>query len=454
MKALTEQGIAVECFERGSRLGGLWRYENDNGLSPAYASLRTNVSRARMGYPSFPMPERYPEFASHADMADYLDAYAARFRLDAHITFGATVTRLEPDPDAGWLLTCDDRQTRRFDSVVVAVGHHWCPRQPKDLGAFSGTVSHACHYRTPDPLAGRRVLVVGAGQSASEIAVEVAAVAARVCVAVRRPTHVIPRWLGGKPYDSGDTAPQNRLPWSVWNALCSRAVSRETGDPPASWPSPEGPILEDIPIISSELLTAVDHGAIIVRPALARLDGDQALFADGTTESFDDVIFATGYQISLPFLAPAGISPNGRELPLYRRIAPPAHPGLLFAGFVDAPGGLLPIVEAQAEWIAALLTGTLSLPSATTMHRAIRRGERRSRARFPNDGADSLRCDPHAYRRVVRADLRRARLRALNRGRRLDSSPAAAGLEGNGQGLDPPSIAPYRPSAGADSTSA
>src|SRR5215472_19157671 len=112
MKALREHGLAVEGLERGSDVGGLWRYENDNGLSGAYGSLRTNVSRARMQYPSLPMPQSYSDFPHHSEMAAYLGSYADEFGLRDSFRFRATVGRIEPAADGKWRLTLDDGSRR------------------------------------------------------------------------------------------------------------------------------------------------------------------------------------------------------------------------------------------------------------------------------------------------------------------------------------------------------
>jgi glycine/D-amino acid oxidase-like deaminating enzyme len=125
LAALRRHGMAVDGFERGSEVAGLWRYDNDNGLSSAYASLRTNVSRARMQYPSFPMPSSYGDFPHHRDMAAYLEAYADASGLRERIRFGVTVERVEPDPDGGWRVALDDGSVRRYRAVVVAVGLFW-----------------------------------------------------------------------------------------------------------------------------------------------------------------------------------------------------------------------------------------------------------------------------------------------------------------------------------------
>jgi dimethylaniline monooxygenase (N-oxide forming) len=411
LKALREQGVAAACFERGSEVGGLWRYENDNGLSGAYASLRTNASRLRMQYPGFSLPASYGDFPHHSEMAAYLDAYADAFELRPLIRFGTTVERLEPDLGGRWWITLDDGSRRGYRAVVVATGVFWSPRLPRYPGRFDGTVSHSHEYRTPDRFAGRRVLIVGAANSAAEIAAEVSAVGERTLMSMRGGAHVIPRWIGRAPFDAGDVEPRNRLPWWLLNRLYRRRVAREIGPAPASWPLPAHRLLEGIPIISSDILPAVRRGEVVVKPAIERLIGDGVRFVDGSEEPLDDIIFATGYRISLPFLSSSLLSANGRELPLYRRIASPAVEGLYFAGFVDAPGGLLPVVEAQGEWIAAVLTGRLRLPPPAQMRRAFQRAERRTRQRFPQESPDSIRCDPHAYRRLLESDLRRARRR-------------------------------------------
>ena len=414
VKAVRELGVAVECFERGSDVGGLWRYENDSELSSAYRSLRTNVSSARMGYPSFPLPTSFGDFAHHTEMAQYLSAYTDSFGLREHIRFRTSVERLDPGEGGGWCLRLQDDTVRRFDAVVVAVGHDWCPKLPAYPGVFAGHASHSHHYRTPEPFAGRRVLVVGSGPSAAEIAVEVAGVAARTCMSVRSGAHVIPRSVGGRPYDASDREPHNRMPWRLLNARYGRAVAHELGPLPPSWPLPSHRLLEGIPIISSDLLPAMRRGAVTARPAVERLAGDRVRFTDATDEEFDAIIYATGYQLSLPFLAPGLVSVNGREVALYRRIVPPGVPaGLFFAGCVDAPGGLLPLVETQGDWIAAVLGGRLVLPTTGRMWRAIARAERRTGRRFPDETPLSIRCDPHAYRRLLRSDLRRAARRTL-----------------------------------------
>jgi cation diffusion facilitator CzcD-associated flavoprotein CzcO len=409
LRALSEDQVPVECFERGSDVAGLWCYENDNGLSGAYASLRTNASRLRMQYSSFPMPGSYGDFPHHSEMAAYLGAYADAFALRPLIRFGSTVERLEP-VGGRWLITLDDGSRRTYRAVVVATGLFWCPRLPVYPGRFDGTVSHSHQYRTPDRFAGRRVLVVGGANSAAEIAVEVSGVAERTLMSVRGGAHVIPRWIRGAPFDAGDVEPRNRLPWRLLNMIFRKRVAREIGPAPASWPLPAHRLLEGIPIISSDLLPAVRRGDVVVKPAIERLSGDRVRFVDRSEEPLDHIIYATGYRISLSFLS-SSLPVKGRELPLYRRIVPPDVGGLYFAGFVDAPGGLLPIVEAQGEWIAAVLTGRLRLPAPAQMRRAIQRAERRTRQRFPQESPDSIRCDPHAYRRLLESDLRRARRR-------------------------------------------
>jgi Flavin-binding monooxygenase-like len=168
--------------------------------------------------------------------------------------------------------------------VVVAIGLFWYPKVPDYPGAFSGAMIHSHEYRRPEPFTARRVLVVGAGQSAAEIAVEVSRVASRTFISVRSGTHVLPRWIDGKPYDTRDIDPLNRIPWRLTNLLYGSRVTRELGPTPASWPVGAHRILDGIPIISSDLLPAVGRAEVVVKPAIDRLGQDRVHFVDGSEE--------------------------------------------------------------------------------------------------------------------------------------------------------------------------
>ncbi len=415
LRALTARGISAVGYEQGSDVGGTWRYENDSGTSAAYAGLRTNVSRHRMQFRELPMPRSFGDYPTHAEMTSYFERYARRFDLRRHIRFATGVARLEPAGRERWRVELRGGERVLHRAVVVANGHHWDPHWPELPGTTTATRSHARDYRTPAPFAARHVLVIGAGQSAVEIALEVSRVAARTLLAVRSGAHVLPRRIFGRPLDLFDGDLANRLPWRNLNRLTRLMVRLSGHDDPAAqgFPAPSHRLLEHIPIVSSDLAAALRSGAIELRPAVDRLEAERVHFADGRTEAVDAIVCATGYRPSFPFLAPQLLASRGTAVQLYRRIVPPDLPGLYFIGLVDAPSGLLPIVERQSAWLADLLEGRITLPTSARMRVAIDAGERRSRERFPGEPAHTIRCDPHAYLRLLARDRRWARLRWL-----------------------------------------
>jgi dimethylaniline monooxygenase (N-oxide forming) len=411
VRALSERGLEVTCFERGSALGGTWRYENDSGLSPAYASLRTNTSRKRTEYPSFPMPASYGDYIGHRDMSAYLEAYAAKFKLERHIRFGATVESAEPR-GVGWRVRLKGGEERRYRAVIAAIGHYWDPMLPAFPGEFSGTAIHSSAYRTPERFAGQRVLIVGASQSGLEIAAELSDVTSRTLVACRRGYHVFPRYLLGMPTDTFDAPGPNRLPWRlVRGALGSLLTITRARPPRGGFPAPRNPILEQTqPVLATtRLVEALRDGAIAVKPNVERLAGPIVHFADGSSEPVDAIVYATGYVISFPFL-PADLAPaDGTQFPLYRRIASPRADGLYFVGILEPGPGLLAIVERQSAWLAERLSGQLAVPPREQMWAAIDAGERRTRRRFGESGPHTVLCDGHAYMRMLARDLRRTK---------------------------------------------
>src|SRR6185437_14892633 len=217
-QVLHARGIPYDCFEAGSQVGGNWRYQNDNQLSSAYRSLHINTSRKVMQYAAFPMPDDLPDYPHHSQIAAYFDDYVDHFGLRSTITFCTEVTRVAP-ADPGWLVTTRQRDTgevstAHYRAVLVANGHHWDPRYPEPPfpGTFSGEQTHSHDYKVPDPYAGRRVLVLGIGNSATDIAVETCGVSERTFLAMRRGAHVIPKYFFGRPFDRLAKTPVGRAP--------------------------------------------------------------------------------------------------------------------------------------------------------------------------------------------------------------------------------------------------
>ena len=203
-QALHSRGIAFDCFEAGSSVGGNWRYNNDSGMSSAYYSLHAKSSRRGMQYAAFPMPDDYPDYLSHEMIARYLDGFVNHFGFRGRIRFRTEVTRAEPAPGGGWDVTARRRATRaehtsHYGAVLVANGHHWDPRYPEPAfpgaGTFAGEQIHSHHYRAPEPFAGKHVLVLGIGNSACDAAADCSRLAARTLLAMRAGAHIIPRYL-------------------------------------------------------------------------------------------------------------------------------------------------------------------------------------------------------------------------------------------------------------------
>jgi thioredoxin reductase len=416
-QVLGARGIAYDCFEKGSAIGGNWRYENDNGQSSAYRSLHINSSRSLMSYKAFPMPEHYPDYPSHEHIAAYFDAYAKRFGLAEKIRFRTEVVTVEP-ADGCWQVTVEDadgrRQTNRYRAVLVANGHHWNPRWPEPPFSgseeFEGEQLHAHYYREPEILVGKRVLVLGIGNSAVDIAVEASRIAERTFIAMRRGAYVLPKYLGGKPIDDASPPFMSRLPLAVQRFFMGRLLKMAIGEmTDYGLPKPDHKLLEAHPTVSSELLPRLGHGDIAVKPNIDRFTGGRGIrFADGSEEEIDLVVYCTGYKISFPFLPKEVFEAQDNRMRLYRRVVSPDHQGLYFIGFIQPLGPIMPIAEAQSEWIADLLTGKATLPSEEEMRSEISGYERRMGKRFVSSKRHTIEVDFHPYLREIRRERGRS----------------------------------------------
>jgi dimethylaniline monooxygenase (N-oxide forming) len=433
-QVLDARGIAFDCFEAGSSVGGNWRYDNDNGMSSAYRSLHINTSREQMSYRSFPMGADLPSYPGHRQIAEYFDAYVDHFGLREKIAFRTEVVKVEPR-GGRFEVTLrgrlpggepDEPEVRTYDRVVVANGHHWDPRwpEPSYQGAetFPGRQLHAHYYRTPEELAGRRVLVVGIGNSASDIAVESSRVADETYLAMRRGAHVLPKFMFGVPTDHLTATPLAHGPVKV-QQLALAALLRLTQGKVTDYglPRPDHAVLHAHPTISADLLTRLGHGDITVLPNLDRFEGSKAFFTDGRAVEVDTVIYCTGYKISFPFLSEQVVPDRENRVDLYHRVVHPDLPGLYFVGLVQPLGAIMPLAEAQAEWVADLVAGVGTLPSHEEMLEEIRGYDERVARRYVASKRHTIQVDFAAYLGELRRERRDAADRAAGRTPRIGS---------------------------------
>ena len=409
-KTLKEAGLAFDCFELGSRLGGNWRYGNDNGRSAAYDSLHIDTSKDRMAFSDHPMPADYPNYLHHSQVLEYFESYAERFDLRPHIAFSTRVAEVAPAPP-GWSVTVEpvgggESTTQTYSAVLVCNGHHWDPRMPDLAGELDGDVLHSRDYRNPEGLEGRNVLVLGIGNSGVDIACDVAPVAARTMIASRRSAHIIPRTLLGRPTDKWTTPLGSLLPLAVQRTFYSALVRLARGRQESyGMPVPPTKLLNEHPTLSTELLPLVKQGRIVPKPNIERLDGDSVEFADGTREPVDLLICATGYRISFPFLSEELLATNDNRLALYGKVVHPELNGLYFIGLIQPLGAIMPLAELQAKWVAALLSGRSRLPDRDAMLASIAEDEAALSERYVRSPRHTIQVDFFPYKRWLEGRL-------------------------------------------------
>lgn len=406
-KALQDAGLGCDIFEMGSDIGGMWRYENDSGRSSCYDALHIDTSRPNLGYSDFPIAPDLPDFLSHAQFLSHLEAYADHFGIRAKVTFNTTVEAVVPQ-GARWQVTLADGTQKDYGAVIVANGHLSDPRMPSFPGTFSGQVIHSHHYRRAADFADKRVMVVGLGNSAVDIAVDLCRSAAHVIVSTRRSAWIMPKYLMGVPVDqwSGFLARRLRLPTRMVRRIMARLVRLAVGDQRRfGLPRPQHPMWREHATLSQDLLPSIGHGRISIRPNIRELRGHHVSFEDGAEDPVDAIIYATGYHATFPFLAPDLFDPAQQIGDLYRRMVLPDRPGLIFAGLVQPVGPTIPLVETQGKWIAAYLSGRMALPAPEARHREIAAHRDRQRRTYLDSARYALEVDYAGYSKQMRADM-------------------------------------------------
>jgi len=417
-KVLREARVPFTCFEAGPKVGGIWDVETGRG--GGYRSLRTNTSISKMAFSDFPFPDNTPPFPHHSEMLAYFNAYADHFGIRDAIHLATPVERAEPLDSGGWRIHLAAGQTRDFSACIVATGQYGARQfpEPRPPGVFAGEEFHAMDYldpETPIDCRDKRVVVVGLGSSAAEIASELAGghkgptIASRVTLSARSGRYIMPKFVGDQPLDANAPHPAAPIPKSLrWipesartrlmQTFISKVLGRIVGEigEPAKWnlPNPSFPAYAERPTISDGFIPALESGRIVGKPGIERFEGKTIRYHDGTTHEADLIVWATGYRADFPFLAPEVLGHDASDLALYRRIAHPMLPNLYFIGFTRVLCSLWPLSEQQALWLAGVLSGRIPLPDAETrMASAIEM--RRALPVFCNLHVMELRGDTH-----------------------------------------------------------
>jgi len=404
-KALHERGIAFDCFEKSDRVGGNWVFENKNGMSAAYRDLFINTSRPRMQYSDFPMPDSYPDFPHHTQIAAYFEEYVDHFGFRDSITFETAVQHVSRDEDGVWTVELDtgDRSEivqRRYEALIVANGHHWLPRWPEPAfpgsESFAGEQLHAHSYLDNSIFAGRRVVVLGMGNSAMDIAVESSYVAERTYLAARQGVWIIPKYMFGKPVDQLRNDP--RVPFKIRQRFIQQLVKSYAGPPERyGLPKPNHRFGEAHPTISGRILDRIQHGTIAPKPNIASFDGSQVNFVDSSTVEADVVVYCNGYKISFPFLDEGFISAPENHIELFRRVFHPDIHNVFFIGLLPPLGAIMPLAEAQGAWVADHLQGDYALPSDSELRADIAADQAAMRERYVASKRHTIQVDFDDY---------------------------------------------------------
>jgi cation diffusion facilitator CzcD-associated flavoprotein CzcO len=342
------RGLNAAILEKSDAVGSVWRRHYDR--------LHLHTDRGHSGLPGLAMPPAYGRYPSRAQVVEYLEAYAAKF--DLRPVFNTPVHAVRRDGGA-WRAEAGEN-SQSAPVVVVATGWADYPYAPTWPGmeTFDGPILHSSLYRNPSPFAGKRVLVVGFGNSGGEIALDLAEAGVDVTLSVRGPVRILPRELLGLPILTWAIA-QQRLPARVADVINAPAIRLAVGsiEKLGMTRAAKGPrqmVEEDgrIPLLDIGTVAQIRAGRIKVRGDIASLTPKGVVFAQSQRENFDAVILATGFRPDLRTLLPDAtgvLSDAGRPLVSGK---PTAETGLFFCGAITSPTGQLREIGLDAARVA------------------------------------------------------------------------------------------------------
>jgi len=340
VRSFSKNGIEFDCVELHSDLGGQWDIKNP--MSTMYQSAHLISSKTVMQYDEFSMKEDTADYPHHSEMKKYFDGYSEKFALKKHIEFNTKVVSTERIANNQWKVVLEKEgktEERIYKGLVLANGIFSSPNLPKFKGqeTFKGEIMHSSQYKAQGVFDGKRVLIIGAGNSGCDIAVDAVHRADKIDMSVRRGYYFVPKYLFGKPADV--VGGKIKLPHKIDIAIKKKVLKTFTGDPVQfGFPNPDYELFESHPIVNSLILHHLGHGDLNIMSDADHIEGNTVHFKDGKSGDYDLILCATGYKLDWPFMERKHLNWDGRAPKLFINIFHPQYDDLFVLGMVEATG--------------------------------------------------------------------------------------------------------------------
>ena len=362
IKNFADQGFEVTAFDRCEGVGGNWRFNDPSGHSSVFETTHLISSKYTSFYEDFPLPDSAPDYPSHKELLNYFNAYADQFDIKKLIKFNTEVTNCKKIDGDRWevewnTLGFEEKNIGEYDALVVCNGHHHKPRYPDYPGEFTGELIHSHEFKSAKPFQDKRVLVIGGGNSACDIAVETARVSKSTSISWRRGYYLIPKFMYGLPTDV--QALKNRwMPDFLRGPFTKLMLEIYQGkNEDIGLQKPDKSLNATHPTVNSELYYAVRHGKVTPHVDIERYEGNNVIFKDGKSEEFDVIIACTGFKIKHDFFDKSLINYEEGKVPLLHKMMPADINNLYFIGLFQPLGCIWPGAELQSKLAAQHLLG-------------------------------------------------------------------------------------------------
>ncbi|XP_007946598.1 flavin-containing monooxygenase 5 [Orycteropus afer afer] len=387
IKCCLEEDLEPVCFERTDDIGGLWRFQEnpEEGRASIYKSVIINTSKEMMCFSDYLIPDHYPNFMHNSQILEYFRMYAKEFDLLKYIRFKTTVCSVKKRPDFStsgqWdvVTECEGKkEVNVFDGVMVCTGHHTDAHLPLEsfpgIKKFKGQYLHSRDYKNPLSFTGKRVIIIGIGNSGGDLAVEISHTAKQVFLSTRRGAWILNR-VGDHGYPI-DTLFSSRFQHYLKNILSESFINtymekkmNQRFDHEMFGLKPQHRAMSQHPTVNDDLPNRIISGLVKVKGNVKEFTETAAIFEDGSREDdVDAVVFATGYSFAFPFLDDC-VKVVKNKISLYKKVFPPnlEKPTLAIIGLIQPLGAIMPISEIQGRWATQVFKGLKTLPSQSEM---------------------------------------------------------------------------------------